>query len=210
MNNPAKFTFGQEFNTTSPNSAKGMEQEINTLRTEMPKAEARGYEAGKKDANTQLNQTLILLANSVQSMLAVLDRERNELKQEAIQLCLLTARTLAGHILDREPAEAIREFASSCIDSLRKSPHVVFRVHPDIVEGVEAQLKTLSFERGLEGRLIVLGDPDKNISDCKIEWADGGFERNRTEIEKQITDAVTRYMSDKMNINSVPTETENG
>lgn len=209
MTQPAKFNFGKEFGEKGPNSAKAIEQEVANLRAEVPQAEARGFEAGRNAANTQLNQTLTMLANSAKALLDVLEQERAAMKEEAIQLSLLTARTLAGHVLDRAPAEAVREFAAACVDSLRKCPHIVFRVHPDIVEGVEAELKKLSFERGLEGRLIVLGDPDKMQGDCKIEWADGGFERNRAHVEREIADAVARYLNEKTQ-NPVTTEETHG
>ena len=38
-------------------------------------------------------------------------------------------------------------------------------------------------ERGFEGRIVVLGEPDMNAHDVRIEWADGGIVRDQARIE---------------------------
>jgi flagellar assembly protein FliH len=201
---PAKFTFTNEF--ASGDRHKELEREIAHLQSQLPAAEARGFEGGKTIGGGELARML----ERTLGVLNALEIERTALQKDAIELALLTARTLTGKLIDHEPSLAITELAASCVDNLRKCPHIVFRVHPDNVESVEANLKNLAHERGLEGRLIVLGDPEKAQGDCKIEWAEGGFEHRRAEIEQKIADAVNRYMSDRLNQNFNTMEGKNG
>lgn len=195
MTHPAKFNFANEFVSGETGRIKELEREIARLQSLLPQAEARGVETGKVNAGSDLARMLDQTLN----VLNALERERIELEHEAIELALLTARTLAGRLVEQEPAKAVSELAAACIDSLRKCPHIVFRVHPDHVEGVEQNLKKLAHERGLEGRLIVLGDPEKTQGECKIEWAEGGYEHRRAEVESKIADAVNRYMTERTN-----------
>lgn len=51
-------------------------------------------------------------------------------------------------------------------------------------------MRTLARERGYEGRLVVLGDPDMQAGDARIEWADGGIVRERARIEAAVADAL--------------------
>ena len=194
MSQPAKFTFGQEFSSGEGGRVRELEREIARLQSLLPQAEARAFETGKSNAGSDLARML----DSAFNALGTLEAQRQALEQEAIELAVLTARTLAGKMIDREPSKAITELAASCVDNLRKCPHIVFRVHPDNVESVEANLKKLAHERGLEGRLIVLGDPEKAQGDCKIEWAEGGYEHRRAEVEQKIADTVNRYLDEKL------------
>lgn len=201
---PAKFTFTNEF--ASGDRHKELEREIARLQLLLPQAEARGMESGRNSGGAELARALDKALN----VLTALETERNALQKEAVELAVLTARTLAGRLVEHEPARAVSEFAEACIESLRKCPHIVFRVHPDSVESVEANLKKLAHERGLEGRLIVLGDPEKSQGDCKIEWAEGGYEHCRAEVEQKINDAVSNYLNEKLNRNLVTTEDSHG
>ena len=45
----------------------------------------------------------------------------------------------------------------------------------------------LAKERGFEGRLITLGEPDIAPGDVRLEWADGGVVRDRSRIEEAVT-----------------------
>ena len=191
MTSPAKFTFANEF--TTGDRQKELEREIARLQSLLPAAEAKAFESGKTNAGADLAKTL----DRALGVLNALETERAKMLKEAVELAVLTARTLAGRLVAQEPSKAITELAASCVDNLRKCPHIVFRVHPDNVESVEHNLKKLAHERGLEGRLIVLGDPEKVQGDCKIEWAEGGFEHRRADVEQKINDAVERYLNDK-------------
>jgi flagellar assembly protein FliH len=52
---------------------------------------------------------------------------------------------------------------------------------------------------GYEGRLVVLGEPSVGIGDCRIEWADGGINRDAGLAEAAIAEAVARYISARRN-----------
>ncbi len=211
MTQPAKFTFANEFSTSEhADKLKELQAELANLEAQLPQAEARGFSAGQNDASGRLAEAMARLSQAVTLVLNTFEEERLSLKRDAVELAILTARTIAGHVLDEEPVEAIHALAASCIDNLRKCPHIVFRVHPDIVEGVEASLKKLAHESGLEGRLIVMGDPEKPKGDCKIEWAEGGFEHRRQEIEARIEETVKSYMVEKLGSNPGTTEDNNG
>jgi flagellar assembly protein FliH len=45
-------------------------------------------------------------------------------------------------------------------------------------------------ERGYEGRLVVMGEPDIAPGDGRIEWADGGIVREQARIEAAVDQAV--------------------
>jgi flagellar assembly protein FliH len=52
--------------------------------------------------------------------------------------------------------------------------------------------------RGLTSHLVVLAEPDIKIGDCRIEWADGGVNRDRGMVEAAIDEAVARYVKARL------------
>ena len=49
--------------------------------------------------------------------------------------------------------------------------------------------------RGFEGRLVVMGENELAVGDCRIEWADGGLVRDSAATEAAITQAVDSYVA---------------
>jgi flagellar assembly protein FliH len=45
-------------------------------------------------------------------------------------------------------------------------------------------------ERGFDGRIVTVGEPDFALGDVRLEWADGGVVRDRSIIEKAVAEAL--------------------
>jgi flagellar assembly protein FliH len=74
------------------------------------------------------------------------------------------------------------------------SPHVVVRVSEALYAVTRDKLDEIARSRGFEGRLVVLADPAIAPGDCRIEWADGGINRDYAATEAAIAEAVARYI----------------
>ena len=69
------------------------------------------------------------------------------------------------------------------------------RVNNELYPATRERLDQIARARGFEGRLVVLGETDIALGDCRIEWADGGVIRERGVIEAAINDLVARYIA---------------
>jgi flagellar assembly protein FliH len=66
--------------------------------------------------------------------------------------------------------------------------------------------------KSFEGRLVVLAEPDITVGDCRIEWADGGINRDSAAADAVISEAVTGYVSARRNfaaVHETPRRSEN-
>ncbi|GJD89013.1 hypothetical protein BHAOGJBA_2538 [Methylobacterium hispanicum] len=159
---------------------------------------ARGLEAGRAEgraeAHAQLQARLAdamnRLALSVAGLMAQAEAREAEREAQAVEVAVLLARRVAGEALDAQPLAVIGEAARGALQHLRGVPHLAVRVHDSLVEETESLLRRLARERGFEGRLVVLGEPDLERGDARIEWADGGIVRERARIEAAITRAL--------------------
>ena len=70
---------------------------------------------------------------------------------------------------------------------------MVVRVNDAQHASVGKPIEEMVRARGLAGHLMVLAEPDIATGDCRIEWADGGVNRDRAATEAAIDEAVARY-----------------
>jgi len=60
---------------------------------------------------------------------------------------------------------------------------------------LQERLTQLSASNGFEGRVVLIGDDAMGESDCRVEWADGGVEREAGRIWRAVEEALARYIA---------------
>jgi flagellar assembly protein FliH len=197
----AKFLFDLDF---SPN-AKPAEETVTlaALQAAIAEAEARGFRNGVASAEAQaraeaerrssvaLERVGLALDRLVNGLKAVEDR----LEAEAVEVSVAVARKLAPELIAAEPLAEVVALAKRCFKELISAPHVVARVNDSLYASVRGPIEDVARARGYEGRLVVLGEPEIQVGDCRIEWADGGLTRDRGATEAAIAEMVGNYVA---------------
>ncbi len=202
-----RFVFERQFPATKDNYVP-LEQKEPTLTVSMHEqqmadavAAARedSFAAGKLEADMEETARLARAMESVSHGLEVLRRELDGIaasaSSEAIRFAHAFARQLASKLIDTAPMPLIEEVARQIFDDLRGQPHVAIRVAPELVDATKEKISAITRERGFEGRLIVLGEPENRPGDVRIEWADGGIVRDRNTLERTLSEGVDRALA---------------
>ena len=184
--NATRFSFGSDLR--APPSATALSHaEIAGIEE---RARAEGREAGRREAEAAAQGRLATATERIEAALpalaAGLEARMAEIEAEAVRVALRVARTIAGDALAAHPLDAVATVAAEAFSHLRGVKHLAIRVHESLVEPVEAMTARMGRERGFEGRVIVLGEPDIEPGDARLEWADGGVLRERRQLEAQI------------------------
>jgi flagellar assembly protein FliH len=187
--NASRYLFDQDFRNPS-GGAKNLAALQEAEERGFARGIAEGRAQGAADADAQLTSALRRLADAAVSLLAGLDAHQARLEDEAVAFGSALGRKLAGAAIASQPLEAITEAARASFQHLRGVPHLVVRVNETLVEAVEARVQRLARERGYEGRLVVMGEPDIALGDGRIEWADGGIVREQGRIEAAVDSAL--------------------
>jgi flagellar assembly protein FliH len=193
-----RFLFDNDFRVPGGSAARAREAQAQAEAQSRAQGEAaahaRGVQEGRAQAEAQvqarLADALNRLAAAATGMIGAADAQDEAREAQALDFALALARKIAGEALAAHPVEAILETARSALQHLRGVPHLAVRVNDALVEETEGALKRLARERGYEGRLIVLGDPDLPPGDARMEWADGGVVRERAAIEAALRAAL--------------------
>ena len=197
---PAKFRFDldlghrEERNSVMTDSA--VAALVNNARTE---GRREGLAEGERAATVKAAQAIAraaeLLADHTAALNAALDDNRRATLAEAVDLAAVVGKKLAHNLLAKEPAAEIEALIAECLASLDAVPHLVIRCHPELADAVREIAMARIANSGFTGRLVVLGDPDRTISDAKIEWADGGIVRDSAALEAEIDQRIANFIA---------------
>ena len=72
---------------------------------------------------------------------------------------------------------------------------MVVRVNDALHETAREKLDEIVRRCSPDTRLVVLAEPEIALGDCRIEWADGGIDRDSAAIAAAIDEAVARYIN---------------
>jgi flagellar assembly protein FliH len=167
-------------------------------------AREQGFVDGKAAA---LAEETTRLANAMESVARALEDLRQNLDDiqanasaEALRFAHGFARHLAGRLLDAAPMDAIEDVAKRIFDDLRGQPHVAVRVGENLVEAARERMTAIARERGFEGRLIIMGEPEIPPGDVRIEWADGGIIRDQAATDNILAASVAEALAANMRV----------
>jgi flagellar assembly protein FliH len=173
------------------------------LQAAIAEAEARGFRNGvasaeaqaKAEAERRTSVALERVGLALDRLVNGLRAVENRLEAEAVEVSVAVARKLAPELIAAEPHAEIVALAKRCFSELIAAPHVVARVNDSLYASVRGPIEDVARARGYEGRLVVLGEPEIQVGDCRIEWADGGLTRDRVATEAAIAEMVGNYVA---------------
>ena len=167
-------------------------------------AHRRGYAEAQSDADVETDRRIAAALEQIAGNLAAantgLHAIETRLECEAVEVAVAVARKLAPALIAREPFAEISALASECFRQLIAAPHIAVRVNDALYAAAKEKLDDIVRARSFEGRLVVLAEPDIAVGDCRIEWADGGINRDSAAADAAIGEAVTRYLSARRNL----------
>ncbi|MBO6634957.1 FliH/SctL family protein [Parvibaculum sp.] len=202
MKQAVKFTFDTHFGEKPTHSAAETNSSNGLTDADLETARERGYAdghaAGMQEAaarsERELETAMTQLATSAASLLSALDGHMASITKESLAVALEASRKLAPAMIATRPEAEIEAVLRDCLTHLNREPHILLRVSASLVDRLKENVDRMAMERGLSGRIILLGEPGLTEGDCVVEWADGGVVRNHDEIEQEIGDIVARYV----------------
>lgn len=195
-----KFTFDLDLAGTPPTSRALPEDEVERLIAE---ARASGYEQGlaagrstvEAQAGTALAAAAEALVERAAQMVQTVDTYEQRHLAQSVDLAASVGRTLAAHLIARQPQAEMAALIAECLASLENPPHLVIRCHPDLCDAMKSITEERMKITGFSGRLVVLGDPEIGLGDGRIEWADGGLVRDINAISSEINTRISAFLA---------------
>ena len=177
-------------------------------------ARQQGYEAGKVEGlaatteilTKQINETLLKIDDKLIAAFKKQDSFNLDICRAAhslaIGICKKMLPSMAKQSSFGEVEKVIEEVFSNALEKAK----ITITVPVDIVEEVKVRLTNLAEEREFKGRIQVKADDTIAASDCKIDWVDGGTERNTDKMWNDIVSILNRNIGVEPTIWDDPNE----
>jgi len=179
---------------------------------ELAAARSEGFAAGRAEAAAQARASIdqaiagseAAIAQGLDGLLGAQQRAADDLQRSAVRAATAMVRKLFPALSRREGLGEIEAVVASVLEGLREEPRLVVRVSDDLLDPLKARLDALSQATGFAGRLVLLADEAVRTGDCRVEWADGGIERDCERLLRHIDAAALRVLA-----TAVPAEASN-
>ncbi|MBL6945333.1 MAG: hypothetical protein ISR47_01700 [Rhodospirillales bacterium] len=159
------------------------EEEVNAAREDgFAKGREDGIRHASEGTERHIADAVTLIGERVESLFAAHLEAVDKIQTSAVMVVSTLARKVLPQFSEREGLGEIERLAQTILGRLRMEPRVVFVVNDAIRDAVEERLVSMAESRTFGGTLEVIGDSGVAAGDCRIEWADGGAERNAAEM----------------------------
>jgi len=199
-----KFLFDLSFDAPAAEPAAVVEEPPQAISPEeLTAARAAGFEEGRRTAladaaaaqDAAIAATLPIIADRLTALLSGLDDIRDDSERAAAELAVAIARKFVPALTRRGALDEVTALAAECLREALHEPRVAVRVPDAVFEAIRDRLDALKTAAGFEGRIVVLAEETMQGADCRIEWADGGAERDEARLWREIDAAVERNLT---------------
>ncbi len=202
MNMLEKFLFDTSFEPEdlgeqmAPDGAKPAAPKFGEEDLEKARAEgfAAGKETGERDAMQAIEQQISQALSAIGERLSGLSKAQAEANEhqarDAIEVALAVVRKMLPRMAGRHGLAEIESVVSDCLARLRAEPRIVIRVADSLLDEVEQRVSALAARAGFEGKTVYLSQEGLQPGDIRVEWADGGAERDSDRLWSEIDQLI--------------------
>ena len=149
-----------------------------------------GYERGKAEVeatvNNRIANALSQIADGVSRLLATHEAGNAMRSEQPVHLAMAIVRKLLPEWARRGGMAEVEAMVRTCLTDLIDEPRLVIRVAEDTMGLVRDHLDRTVGASGFGAKLMVIGDPSIAPGGCRIEWAEGGMERDTAQLLVEI------------------------
>jgi flagellar assembly protein FliH len=199
----SKFLFDTDFSSTDeaarlaprPDTRRFSAIEMDAAKAA---AHAEGVAAGRAEAEQQIARRVadacVAVGARLGELVSVLARQHEAQTRESVAAATEIARRLLPSLGKREAIGEIEALIRDCLSRLHEEPRLVVRVADELLDPIRQNVDQLTAAAGYTGRVILFADRAIKSGDARVEWADGGAERDSAAIWREIDSAIQRFV----------------
>ncbi len=208
MSAPHKFLFDQSFDQPDaprpsvPRKPPPPPPEPTFSKTELEAARQAGAQAGRDAALAEAAQSLEAraaralesLSGGIGEMLAARQRYDEAAQRQACETMQALLRKAVPALSRKAPLLELEALAADCLREAFDEPRIVLRVADGLFEAMQRRLDALVAATGFAGKVVLLADETLGPGDARVEWAEGGAERDGRRLMRDIDGALARAL----------------
>jgi flagellar assembly protein FliH len=154
-----------------------------------------GYTEGKKagldDQTAQLMALIAVIGTKIDGIVNNMAAIQKQSEEGMRRMALAIARKFLPEFTAKNGMQEIEALLTEVMGEMVHEPRLVVRVHESQFDVLNEKITALTAQKAYAGKIVLLADAEIAIGDCRVEWADGGMERNSQAMWDKIEKAVT-------------------
>lgn len=201
MAQPVKFAFDSVFAIEGSDETTEARDFVTPQELEAAQAKAyeEGFAAGVAEEHARNERRYADAVEAIAARMGAIEQtQRAEIERcirSATELALSIARKVAPALMAAAPMAEIEALIGEHLEQLVDEPRVVVRVSEGMVDALRERIDALAAARGFSGRMVLIPDAALADGDCRMEWADGGVERDTAAVWKNLEGAIARILA---------------
>lgn len=160
---------------------------------------AAGKEEGLRDAMGQAERriadALDMVGIRMTHLLEGLAEANQAAAASAVAVAAGITRKLLPEMARRGAVQEVSAVVGEAMERVIEEPRIVVRVDSQNHPVLDERLTALARAKGYEGRLVVVADAGLPAGDCRIEWGNGGAERDIAALWSEIDAVIERNLA---------------
>jgi len=168
--------------------------------SELERARDEGFAAGREQGlleaagsiENACTRTLEAVDTQLRALLPALAQDAERRNGEALKAAVTIVRKLFPRSAEAHGTAEVEALIAQSLRHLRDEPRVVVRVCDELLDPLNERLGGLAADSGYDGKIVLLAEEALLPGDAKVEWADGGAERDSARLWRQVDAIVAR------------------
>ncbi len=160
----------------------------------MQEAKEATWQEALASIEKQNSDLLERIDASLKEMLA----ESEQLSAKAFEHSVTLSKALSRRILpalsEKNALEEIEHLLEKSFQFLKEEPKISLRINPFLADKIKPLVANIVKKEAYIGKVAVLRDDTIALGDCRVEWKNGGAERNIEEVLTQAEALMTAYL----------------
>lgn len=158
-----------------------------------------GRQAGVAEAQEQIERVTAMALANLADQFATVFRQQEEANDANARAAVRVAQAVLKKVLpaacEAHAFEEVTRVVEEVVGHILDEPRIIVKVADPLVEPVRERLEAAAQSHGFEGRVVVQADARLQPGDCRVEWTDGGAERDQARLMQDIDATIERGLA---------------
>lgn len=135
------------------------------------------------------------LGHGIGTLIAARAELLREAEGQAIAVLRAVLQKAVPALCRKEPLAEIEALVTGCLADVVDEPRLVLRVNDRLFDAVQGRIAGVLQAGGYAGKIVLLADAALEEGDGRVEWADGGAERDTRRMAQDIDALLARALA---------------
>ena len=164
------------------------------LKSAVEAAHQEGYAKGRESALDEQQNALAALEENIGNRLSVLladkDGEEKRSEQKLLSLCKDMLQKLFPVMEEKYALDTVKDFLGHNFSNFAGSSKLAFYFNPAIIQDIQETIARLAKSYDFEGKISLHKDASLSLSDCRVEWENGGVEKKQDKVLAKMNELI--------------------